>query len=108
MKDKLKEIEANSRLGKYKQSINDLETLINDYANDDLVYKAYDLLGDYLNYLGDHVKAVQAWENSVKILESKTGGVDQLDDQEIIDWINISIQLARSLHRQGLYTTWSI
>jgi tetratricopeptide (TPR) repeat protein len=102
MEDKLKEIQTNFQLGKYKQSINDLEILINDYANDDLIYKAYDLLGDYLNDLGEHVKAVQAWENSLKILENKTSGIDQLNNQEIVDWINISLQLARSLFQQGI------
>ncbi|UJR11961.1 hypothetical protein I4U23_016139 [Adineta vaga] len=97
MENKLNEIEANSQLGKYKQSINDLEVLIDSYPNDDAIYKAYDLLGNNLNYLGEHVKGVQAWENSLENLENK---IDGMNDEELVYWLNLSIKIARSLFQQ--------
>jgi hypothetical protein len=102
MDEKLKEIHQRFLTGKHREAIADLEILITEYANDNYIYKAHDLLGDYFNYMGQHVEEVQSWENSLKSLEDNAGGIEQLAGEQMIDWINISIQTARSLLRQGL------
>ncbi|CAF1522181.1 unnamed protein product, partial [Didymodactylos carnosus] len=60
-----------------------------------LLYKAFDHLGRYLNFMGKHVEAVQAWEDGLKVLEDSG-----LDSDKLINWIHTAIQAARITHRQ--------
>jgi tetratricopeptide (TPR) repeat protein len=101
MDKELNEINDTFQSGKQKQAISELETLIDKFQTDSLLHKAYDLLGDYLNFMGQHSQAVQSWKNALKTLENNPGGVDQLTEQKFFDWINISVTTARAMHRQG-------
>jgi tetratricopeptide (TPR) repeat protein len=101
MEEELSEIRTTFQSGKHKQAIADIQALIEKFPTDNRIYKAYDLLGDYFNFMGQHVQAVEAWINALKILEDNDGGVDKLNEGKLIDWINISIGVARVMHRQG-------
>ncbi len=65
MEEKLREIHQKFLSGQRKQAIVDIETLINEYPNDDLFYKAHDFRGYYLNYLGQHVEAIESYRKIV-------------------------------------------
>jgi tetratricopeptide (TPR) repeat protein len=101
MEQELNEIKQKFQCGKHKQAINELQILIDNSPTDNSLYKAHDLLGDYLNFLGQHVEAIQSWNNALKNLEDSPGGIDGLNEQRFIDWINISLEVARITHRQG-------
>jgi tetratricopeptide (TPR) repeat protein len=101
METELNAINARSQSGKHKQAIAEIQTLIETCSTDDGIYKAYDYLGDYLNFMGQHVQAVEAWTNALKLLEDNNGGVDNLEEEKLLDWMNISLGTARVLHRQG-------
>jgi tetratricopeptide (TPR) repeat protein len=101
MEKELNEIRNKFQGGKHK-AIDELRTLIDNFPTDDLLYKAHDLLGDFLNFLGQHVEAVQSWSNALKSLEDNPGGIDQLNEQKFLDWIDISLAIARTTHCQGL------
>jgi tetratricopeptide (TPR) repeat protein len=101
MEKELSEIHTTFQSGKHKQAIADIQTLIEKFPTDNQLYKAYDLLGDYFNFMGQHVQAVEAWTNALKCLEDNDGGVDKLNEGKLIGWINISIGIARVMHRQG-------
>ncbi|CAF4004338.1 unnamed protein product, partial [Rotaria sordida] len=51
--------------------------------------------------MGQHIEAVQAWEDGLKLLETSVERVDELGEEKIIDWINISLQTAQVVHRLG-------
>jgi tetratricopeptide (TPR) repeat protein len=101
MEEKLSELNAIFKSGKHKQAIAEIQTLIEESPTDIQIYKAYDLLGDYLNFMGQHSEAVQAWINALQLLEDNAGGADKLNIGQLIAWINISIGAARIMHRQG-------
>ena len=100
MEEKLNEINKIFQYGKHNEAISCIKTVIEESSNDSLLYKAYDLLGKYLNFMGQHVEAVQAWEDGLKFLESTVGGIDEPNIGNI-DWINISLRAARIIHRLG-------
>ena len=100
MEEKLNEINKIFQYGKHSEAINCIKTVIENSSNDRLLYKAYDLLGKYLNFMGKHIEAVQAWEDGLKFLESTVGGINE-PNIEKLDWINISLQAARIVHRLG-------
>ncbi|CAF4462200.1 unnamed protein product [Rotaria sp. Silwood2] len=101
MEEKLNEIHEIFHSGKHKESIAHIKTVIEEFSTDSSVYKAYDILGKYLHFMGQHMEAVQAWEDSLNFLESNVERVNELRDEKIIDWINISLQTARIVHRLG-------
>jgi tetratricopeptide (TPR) repeat protein len=101
MEKELDEINKTFQSGEHKQAVAEIQILIEKFSTDDRMYKAYDLLGDYLNFTGQQVEAVQAWTNALKMLADHPGGIDQLNEMKLIDWINISIGTARIMHRQG-------
>jgi tetratricopeptide (TPR) repeat protein len=105
MEKQLGEIQSTFQSGKHNQAITELRTLIETSAKDDRIYKAYDLLGDYLNYMGKHVEAVDAWTNALELLEDTPGGIDNLNEQKLIDWMNISLTTAKVLYRLGRIRT---
>ena len=88
--------------GKHKQVIAELQTLINESPRSMELYKAYNLLGFCLNYMGQHSEAVQAWSNSIQLLEENEGGIAELKERQLLDWINISLRLAGVMFSQGL------
>jgi hypothetical protein len=60
METELNAINAVFRSGKHKQAIAEIQTLIETYSTDDGIYKAYDYLGDYFDFIGQHAQAVEA------------------------------------------------
>ncbi len=101
METELNEINVIFQSGEPKQAIAEIQTLIETYSTDDGIYKAYDILGDYFNFMEQYVQAVEAWTNALKLLEDNTGSVANLKEGRLIDWMNISLRIARVLHRQG-------
>ncbi|CAF4927882.1 unnamed protein product [Rotaria sp. Silwood1] len=75
--------------------------MIEESSTDNSLYKTYDILGKYLNSMGQHMEAVQAWEDGLRHLETSVERFDELGNEKIIDWINISLQTARLVHRLG-------
>lgn len=100
MEEKLDEIHDKFKSGKCKESISDLEQLINDYPNDIYIFQAHDRLGDYLNYLGEHSQAIQSYEKCLETIED--------DDDELSTWINVSLQIARILFQQGFFFSFAL
>ncbi|CAF4418267.1 unnamed protein product, partial [Adineta steineri] len=41
------------------------------------------------------------WINALKLLEDNTGGVEKFNEGQLVEWINITIVLARTMYRQG-------
>lgn len=101
MQGKLDRIDATFQSGKHNQAIADVQTLIGDSQTDSLVYMVYDRLGEYLNYMGQHSAAIEAWEAGLKKLEHTAGGIDGLNAVKLGDWINILLVIAQTAHRQG-------
>ncbi|UJR32415.1 hypothetical protein I4U23_019877 [Adineta vaga] len=89
------------RSGKHKQAIDELQTLIHELPTDIENYRVHRLLGNFRNYMGQHNEAVQAWKDALQVLESNDEGIDKLQGEQLIDWINISIGTARIMYRQG-------
>ena len=101
METQLSTIDDTFQSGKHKEAIAEIQTLIETYPKDDGIYKAYDHLAGYFNLMGQHVEAVEAWINALKSLEDVAGSVNNLREAKMIDWMNISLQVARVSHRQG-------
>ncbi|CAF1129178.1 unnamed protein product [Rotaria sordida] len=101
MEEELKDIDEIFQSGKQKEAITQLKATIEESTTDNSLYKAYDILGKYLNFMGQHIEAVQAWEDGLKLLETSVERVDELGEEKIIDWINISLQTAQVVHRLG-------
>ncbi len=101
METELNAINAVFQSGKHQQAIAEIQTLIETNSKDDGIYKAYDTLGDHFNFTGQHVEAVEAWTNALKLLEDNAGGVNNLKEGKLLDWMNISLRTARVSHRQG-------
>ncbi|CAF1400376.1 unnamed protein product, partial [Didymodactylos carnosus] len=100
MEQTLNEIDDKFQSGKYTEAITDMQEFIDKMQTEEsakpLLYKAFDHLGRYLNFMGKHVEAVQAWEDGLKVLEDSG-----LDSDKLINWIHTAIQAARITHRQG-------
>jgi tetratricopeptide (TPR) repeat protein len=102
MEEALDGIRRNFRSGQHKAAQADLQALIETSATEDYLYEAYELLGDLLDFQGKHEPAVEAWKNALSNLEQSPGGLEELNERKLIDWINISIRAARVMHRQGM------
>ncbi|CAF4171322.1 unnamed protein product [Rotaria magnacalcarata] len=102
MKETLDEINEVFQSGRHKEAVASIVALIEESSTDSSLHMAYDSLGKYLNFMGQHTEAVQAWEDGLKFLESTVERVHELDDHKLIDWINISLQTARLAYRQGI------
>ncbi|CAF5206153.1 unnamed protein product, partial [Rotaria magnacalcarata] len=100
MKETLDEINEVFQSGRHKEAVASIVALIEESSTDSSLHMAYDSLGKYLNFMGQHTEAVQAWEDGLKFLESTVERVHELDDHKLIDWINISLQTARLAYRQ--------
>lgn len=101
MEEELNQIQAIFQSGKHKAAIIKLEALTKTLAADDKIYNAYRLLGDYLDYMGQHTEAVEAWTNGLKVLEGSAESVDELSEWKRVHWMKISLKAARVLCRQG-------
>ncbi|CAF0748618.1 unnamed protein product [Adineta steineri] len=101
METKIQKINEIFQSGRHKQAITDIQTLIEESSADNEIFKAYNCLGTYLNLMGQHNEAVEAWINALKLLEDNAGGVDKFNEGQLVEWINISIVLARIMYRQG-------
>ena len=101
MEKELSEINGRFQTGKHNQAINEIQTLLETFAMDDEIYRAHARLGQYVNFMGKHDEAVQAWTKALSLLEDEQGNVDHLTDQKFVDWINICLEKARVMHRQG-------
>jgi hypothetical protein len=67
MEKKLDEINATFQSGEHKQAVAEIQTLIEKFSTDDRIYKAYDLLGNYLNFTGQQVQAVKIYEDAFNV-----------------------------------------
>ncbi|CAF3624155.1 unnamed protein product [Rotaria sp. Silwood1] len=101
MEEKLNDIDEIFQSGQHKEAIAKIRTMIEESSTDNSLYKTYDILGKYLNSMGQHMEAVQAWEDGLRHLETSVERFDELGNEKIIDWINISLQTARLVHRLG-------
>lgn len=101
MENELSEINGRFQSGKHNQAIGEIQTLIKKFSLDDEIYRAHARLGHYINYMGKHSEAVDAWAKALSFLEDENGNVDHLAEDKFVDWINISLEKARVMHRQG-------
>lgn len=101
MEKELSEINGRFQSGKHNQAINEIQTLLETFAIDDAIYRAHARLGQYVNFMGKHDEAVQAWAKALSLLENDQGNVEHLTEEKFVDWINISLEKARVMHRQG-------
>lgn len=101
MEEKLNEINQIFESGKHKETITSIEKLIEESPGDPSLHRAYDLLGKYLNFMGQHLQAVETWEKGLKLLESNIEHINELDESKLICWLNISLETARAAHRLG-------
>ena len=103
MEKELSDINGRFQSGKHNQAIDEIQGLIEKFSLDDEIYRAHARLGHYINYMGKHSEAVDAWAKALSLLEDTNGNIDRLAEDKFVDWINISLEKARVMHRQGKY-----